>query len=183
MKKRSSKELLAEALLSLSETMPIDKITVKQLVMESGVSLQTFYNHFSDKSDLILWIHKSVYEDLFNRMNNGELTRKQLLTEYVRYYMEHKEFMVNAFHSTLGQDPFARNIANHTYELYLDFLTKKYQVKSLPQDILFMLRLYCYAGTLAIEKYAEYFPHLPQSMAVEYLYESMPWKLKEYIEG
>ena len=50
MKKRTSKEIFSEALLELSRTTPVDKITVKQIVEASGLSLQTFYNHFKDKS-------------------------------------------------------------------------------------------------------------------------------------
>ena len=57
LKKRTSKQIFAETLLELSKRMPVDKITVKQIVDESGLSLQTFYNHFLDKADLILWIH------------------------------------------------------------------------------------------------------------------------------
>ena len=38
-KKRSSKEIFAETLLALSETMPMDKITVRQIAEESGLSL------------------------------------------------------------------------------------------------------------------------------------------------
>ncbi len=182
MKKRSSKVLLAEALLHLSESAPVDKITVKQLVIESGVSLQTFYNHFKDKTDLILWIHRSVYEDLFGRMLKGEITRDEMLKEYVSNYMEHKKFMLNAFYSTMSTESIVRNISDHTFLLYEDFLKKKEKIETLPEDISFLLRMYCSTGTLALVKCIELYPNIAEEKVVEYLKESIPKKLQEYIE-
>ncbi len=61
MKKRATKDIFVEALLKLAKRKSIDKISVKEIVEESGLSLQTFYNHFLDKADLILWVHKSKF--------------------------------------------------------------------------------------------------------------------------
>ena len=180
-KKKSSKELLAEALLHLSESAPVDKITVKQLVIESGVSLQTFYNHFKDKNDLILWIHKSVYEDLFERMLRGEISRDEMLKEYVSYYMAHKKFMLNAFYNTMSTGSIVRNISDHAYDLYEDFLIKKEKIETLPEDISFLLRMYCSTGTLALVKCIELYPDIAEEKVVDYLKEIIPKKLLEYI--
>ena len=54
MKKRTSKQIFAETFLELSRELTIDKITVKKIVEESGLSLKTFYNHFPDKYSLML---------------------------------------------------------------------------------------------------------------------------------
>ena len=43
------KEILAEGLLKLCETTPLNTITIQQLLNQTGVSRQTFYNHFADK--------------------------------------------------------------------------------------------------------------------------------------
>ena len=42
MKKRTSKQIFAETFLDLSRELPVDKITVKKIVEESGLSLKTF---------------------------------------------------------------------------------------------------------------------------------------------
>ena len=39
MKKRTSKQIFAETFLELSRELPIDKITVKKIIEESGLSL------------------------------------------------------------------------------------------------------------------------------------------------
>ena len=53
------KELLANALLDLCESTSLKSITIKDLLNHTGVSRQTFYNHFKDKNDLIQYIYVS----------------------------------------------------------------------------------------------------------------------------
>ena len=64
----TSKQIFAETIQELAEEIPIDRITVKQIVEESGLSLQTFYNHFHDKADLVVWVHLSETEKFFQKM-------------------------------------------------------------------------------------------------------------------
>ena len=51
------KKILANALLNLCQKQSLQSITVSQLLKETGVSRQTFYNHFKDKNDLICYIY------------------------------------------------------------------------------------------------------------------------------
>ena len=46
-------EKIIDALLLLCRKKSLEDISVKQIVEAAGVSKQTFYNHFSDKYDLI----------------------------------------------------------------------------------------------------------------------------------
>ena len=52
------KNIIASALLELCETKSLEALTVKQILEKSGVSRQTFYNHFIDKNDLIQYVYK-----------------------------------------------------------------------------------------------------------------------------
>ena len=42
MKRQKAKEVFGDALMALAKTAPVDRITVKQIVEKSGLSLQTF---------------------------------------------------------------------------------------------------------------------------------------------
>ena len=55
----SVKEILANGMLELCEIKSLEKITIKELLIKTGVSRQTFYNHFLDKNDLIQYIYLS----------------------------------------------------------------------------------------------------------------------------
>ena len=52
------KKMLAKALLELNEHKNLDAITIQNLLDHTGVSRQTFYNHFKDKNDLIQYIYE-----------------------------------------------------------------------------------------------------------------------------
>ena len=49
--------IIMDALLELVEEAPLARVTVKQILERSGVSRQTFYNHFRDKNDLVCRIY------------------------------------------------------------------------------------------------------------------------------
>ncbi len=46
---------LADAMKNCMKKMPVEKITVKEIVTECGTTRQTFYRNFQDKYDLINW--------------------------------------------------------------------------------------------------------------------------------
>jgi len=63
-----TKQVLADALVVMLNKKPVDKITVRDLVDECGLTRQTFYNHFADIYELVEWaalqaIKESLEED------------------------------------------------------------------------------------------------------------------------
>lgn len=52
------KKMLAEALLELNVNKNLEQITIQNLLDHTGISRQTFYNHFKDKNDLIQYIYE-----------------------------------------------------------------------------------------------------------------------------
>lgn len=53
------KSIIADALLKLCETKGLSKVTIADIQAVSGVSRQTFYNHFKDKRDVIQYIYET----------------------------------------------------------------------------------------------------------------------------
>ena len=50
-------KILSDTLLELNKTKKLQAITVQNILNESGVSRQAFYNRFKDKYDLIQWTY------------------------------------------------------------------------------------------------------------------------------
>ena len=50
-----TKLTIANALLILLKTQPLNKITVTQITKEANLTRQTFYRNFEDKEDLVNW--------------------------------------------------------------------------------------------------------------------------------
>ncbi|MDO4405037.1 MAG: TetR family transcriptional regulator [Atopobiaceae bacterium] len=65
--------IIIDALLSLMEDegVPLARVTVKQIMQASGVSRQTFYNHFLDKNDLVCHIYD---KRVIGEFDSGEPT-------------------------------------------------------------------------------------------------------------
>ncbi len=49
---------MAESFAELAEAMPLDRITVNMVVDQLGKHRKTFYYHFSDKSQLVVWLFR-----------------------------------------------------------------------------------------------------------------------------
>ena len=60
--KRTTKDLLAESLRELCKIKLVDKITIRDLTQNCGLTAPTFYNHFRDKYELMAWIYNREVE-------------------------------------------------------------------------------------------------------------------------
>ena len=72
--------IVIDALLALveDEGVPLERVTVKQLLQRSGVSRQTFYNHFLDKNDLICQVYERRIVCAFSGTPTGFAYRDEL---------------------------------------------------------------------------------------------------------
>lgn len=73
------KKVIAGAFYRLLETRSIDKITVKMLIEECGISRQTFYYHFHDIMEVLEWMFlqsaKRLTERSLDAANLDEVLR------------------------------------------------------------------------------------------------------------
>ena len=74
---------LADALKQCMSKMPVEKITVKEIVEECGTTRQTFYRNFKDKYDLINWYFDKILLESFEHMGEG----RTVFTRYLRVHL------------------------------------------------------------------------------------------------
>lgn len=181
MKKRSAKEIFAQTLLELSRRAPLDKITVKQIVAESGLSLQTFYNHFSDKYELIVWIHQSESDRLVSRLGHEGYGFYDLLRDYARFYAEQREFFLNALANTHGPDSYGLRSGENSYRVLGDYICARCGLARLPEDVDIYLKMYVCATSMVLADWTANASALsPETLAL-YLAQGMPEGLKPYL--
>lgn len=53
---KTTKEILAESIQELAASKSVEKITIKEITQNCGMTSTTFYNHFSDKYELLGFI-------------------------------------------------------------------------------------------------------------------------------
>lgn len=82
---------LADAMKELLEHDSIDKITVKQIVDQCGVTRPTFYRHFKDKYDLVNWNFDKLAQKSFRQMGVS-LTLREGLTKKFEFIQGERTF-------------------------------------------------------------------------------------------
>lgn len=131
------KRIIANALLSLSEEKPLRKITINDIIQKSGTARQTFYNHFSDKNDLIYWIYLHT------------LAGEHRLVETKGYYY----YLVNLFYEAqkisnflsqacklTGQNCLSDTLYHQNYNYYRKYITEHYGDEALTYEVDYALQ-------------------------------------------
>lgn len=167
--------------MEISKRKAIDKITVQQIVAESGLSLQTFYNHFKDKADLVLWIHKSKFDALLEKLGRNGYTYTDLTLENIQFYVEHKDYMWNALNHTHGQDSYCRMSVENGYKVIRAYILNYHGLADMPEETDFYLKAYCYVLPYIYAEWAFHMESTPPEVFAEYVVGAMPEPLKKYL--
>ena len=64
MKRKTTKEILAESFRELARSKPVDKITVPDIIKNCGYSKTTFYRLFKDKYSLMAWDYAQKLQEI-----------------------------------------------------------------------------------------------------------------------
>lgn len=134
--------LLSKALFELLETTPFEKISVMDICEKAMVHRATFYNHFTDKEDLLEYSIDEIKESLFNATIKKETytTSKEmymsLISKVVDFVDENrKQFLlilnINSFEKITG-------LLLTTIKRSIRYLTSKNQYKetyTLPTNV------------------------------------------------
>ncbi|WP_418967711.1 hypothetical protein [Catenibacterium sp.] len=87
------KKAFSNSLLSLLYKKPLSKITIGDLLEDTELSRQTFYNHFLDKNDLIAYVYDTVIVNQFNE--DMSIDFKSSLTQTLNSLKKYAKFMKN----------------------------------------------------------------------------------------
>ena len=106
---------LADAMKSCMKKAPVEKITVKEITEECGVTRQTFYRNFQDKYDLINWYFDKILIESFAHMGEGKTVYEALVNKF-HYIQEEKLFFKAAF-----KNDTQNCLRDHDFELIREF--------------------------------------------------------------
>ncbi len=89
-----SKNLLTETLLRLMKQYPYREITVKHILLESGISRKTFYRNFISKDDILdSYIDTVLYQYLAAIKKQGEYSMVSMLEIIFPFCEAHKDLL------------------------------------------------------------------------------------------
>ena len=104
MKRKTTKEILAESFQELAAEKRIDKITITEITSNCGMSQPTFYDHFKDKYDLIVWIYIHESNEIMSKIGDSGYSWRDTLLDGTRYFAVNREYIINALRHTSGHD-------------------------------------------------------------------------------
>ena len=126
MKRKTSKEILAESFREIAETKNIDKITVRDITENCGYSPATFYRQFKDKYDLIAWDYTRELQGIQSGMDGSQREWNRALTRAAQYFQMRRTYLANLFLHTGGLESFM------TYMQEIHFQSLKSIVENAP---------------------------------------------------
>ena len=113
-----TKKALALAMKKLLTEKDFEKISIGDICDECDMSRKSFYYHFHDKYELVIWIFKTEFWDRFRARTDGGFFDN--LSRLARYLYTNKSFYKPIF-AFSGQNSFSE----HFGELCRDAFTKR----------------------------------------------------------
>ena len=139
----TTKQALEQSLKKLMQVKALDKITIRDITTDCGISRMAFYYHFKDIYDLIEWV---CIEDA-GRALQGEKTYDTWQEGLLRIFeavLENKVFVLNAYRC-ISRDQMERFLHKLTYDLIRGVVEEKSQgVKISLEDKSFIADFYKY---------------------------------------
>ncbi len=181
MKRKTTKEILAESFMELSASKPISKITIAEITENCSMTSPTFYRHFKDKYDLISWIFVQEAQKNVDRIGQEGYLWKDTLLDGLRYYAENRKYMINALKHTSGRDSFINQITEIDIGYITDEIREKRGTKDIPDDLAALIKIYCYGtGQYLCEWLMASKPDSCEQVAAA-MEDSIPEKLRPYL--
>ncbi len=176
----STKELLAKSLKELAQTKPIDKITIKDITDNCGLSKRTLYHNFQDKAELVLFEYSLNLSKVFNA-ENKDLSWLELMHRAIMAIVNNYDYYRNAFHVfDYSSSPIKamKLTASSTFE---DFIKLKTEIKELTEEEKIALKIYTFGiWAYGIEWTKNGMPISVEKLA-QYYVNSMPYILHKYL--
>ncbi len=147
LKRKTSKEILAESFREVAEHKNINKITIRDITENCGYSAATFYRQFKDKYDLIAWDYSRKAEEIMSGMNGSQAEWHNALTEAANFIKESKTYLANLFLHTSGLESFITNMREVNYQCLKNVAERANGNQPVSPHIEMCIRLYVLGTT------------------------------------
>ena len=107
-----TKAMLAESMKQLMQKMPLEKISVGDIIEHAQIGRNTFYYHFQDKYDLVIWVFQTETAALLSA-DPAASDWCETVDRLVDYLCQNREFYCNAL-AYDGQN----SLQEHLYQLF-----------------------------------------------------------------
>ena len=178
MKRKTTKEILAESFRELAQEKPVDGITVREIIENCDYSNATFYRHFHDKYELIAWEYSQRVAAIMSRVGKNGYSWKQTLLDGALMFQRERDYLANLLQHTSGHDAFIRYWADINYNALRQLILKTCDIDEVLDAV---LRIYV-LGTvnLSCEWILGNSALSPEALAECYM-QALPQSLRQYL--
>ena len=127
-----TKQVLEESLKKLMLHKPLDKITIRDLTEDCGISRMAFYYHFKDIYDLVEW---ACLEDATHALAGKKTydTWSEGLVQIFDAVYENKPFILNAYRC-ISRDQIESFLFHLTSDLLMNVVEEKAEETSISEE-------------------------------------------------
>ena len=132
---RRTQAVIMQAFMDLLTRKPLDKITVKDIVSDCGISRNTFYYHYQDIYDLLQATLSTVME---KALSENITTWRESLMNVTRFAMENRRAVYHIYNSIdrNAYEDFLMRMCAHTARLVVGEMTPDGKIAPEDRDAL-----------------------------------------------
>ena len=176
-KRPSTQSLLAASLKELAKFKSANKITIREITQNCGMTSPTFYNHFHDKYELMAWIYNEKVAESIEHLGKT-ISFEEVMHKWIEAILEDEDFFLNVLKNAVGQNSFRYATNDHAIHLLSDWIKSYHNMIELPPDIQFYLRFYMRGISETINDWCLGSCSLSPKEMIKLFIEAMPSKLK-----
>ncbi len=126
---------LTEALESLLLEKPLNEITVSEICEKAMVRRATFYKHFGDKNELLLFIFKEMQEEIKEKQNAAHITSNDSKRDFYQDiailfdFIEEKEALFLALNNNFSADVISNLVTDSIAQSIKEYLVQTGNIK------------------------------------------------------
>lgn len=173
------KSLLADSFEELLQEKPFDSITITDITDRCGAARSTFYKHFSDKYDIMIWRYHCALNTLLTKEKGVAVWREGTLCG-IRYLAENRNFFLKII-GYKGQNSVHDFFYNYSVEFTQEILRRELGVAELPYADGESIKLYLMGTSRYIMEWLKTMHMTPEELA-EFLCDCIPASLKSYFK-
>ena len=182
MKRKITKDFLAESFIELVEKRPVAKITITDITDNCEYSQPTFYNHFKDKYDLIAWIARNNAQKIISENDDPEGDPKEIISgiisSFIKSIKDNQKVMFNIVSHILSDENLYRQIANVYVDVIWENMKEKEAGSKLSEDVYKVLQTYFYGISIQVAHWLIDGMPYPEEEIQKTIKDTIPEKLK-----
>lgn len=123
-RKKYTRQVLKDSLITLLKTKPIAAITVKEICERADINRSTFYAHYKDPFDLLEQIEEEIITDLNTYLNQYNFEQEQEALQMTEKLLEYVVTKYEIFQTLLNEN------ADHTFERRVMNVARSFLIQS-----------------------------------------------------